>query len=459
LSARSLARSVRSVGSVARPVAHPLSETVPYQRTVLDNGLRVVSQEMPHARSVSAALFVGVGSRHEDDSAAGLSHLLEHLVFKGTNSFPDPGSLSELIEGCGGSVNASTDRELTAYTARVPANAAATALTVIGELANRPLLRHSDLSAEKPVIVDEIRMYVDSPTDHVFTLFDELLFGRHSLGREIAGTPRSVRRATREAAVAHWRRWYRPAHMVLAVAGAIDHATVLRLTDRWWESDAGAPLPLLSRGDVGEGAVLVVPQFGEAGSTTVAHRRLAQGNLCLGMPGLSRTDPDRWTLDLLGAVLGDGMSSRLFLELRERRSLAYDVSTFAASFSDCGTVGVHAGFDPERLEEVVGAILHELDRVVQEPVSAAELERARAYTRGRLELRMEETGAVASWLGSGEILLPRILTVAEVVEHLEAVTAEDMLRVARRFMSPDLARLALLGPFRRGARVERLLAA
>jgi predicted Zn-dependent peptidase len=445
-----------TVRSVARRANHEL----PYVRSVLDNGLRIVTQEMPHARSVSSALFVGVGSRHEDDAAAGLSHLLEHLVFKGTANFPDPGGLSELIEGCGGSVNASTDRELTAYTARVPASAAATALNVISELATRPLLRRSDLAAEKPVIVDEIRMYVDSPSDHVFTIFDELLFGRHPLGREIAGTPRSVRRATREAALAHWRHWYRPGAMVLAVAGAIDHATVLRLVQGWWEADAGEPVSLASRAEPGAAEpAFTPPQFGQAGSVAVAHRRLAQGNLCLGMPGISRTDPDRWTLDLLGAVLGDGMSSRLFLELRERRSLAYDVSTFGASYSDCGTVGVHAGFDPERLEDVVSAILHELDRVVQEPVSIAELERARAYTRGRLELRMEETGAVASWLGSGEILLPRILTVAEVVEHLNAVTTDDMLRVARRFLAPGLARLALLGPFRRGTRVDRLLAA
>jgi len=445
-----------TVRSVARRANHEL----PYVRSVLDNGLRVVTQEMPHARSVSSALFVGVGSRHEDDAEAGLSHLLEHLVFKGTANFPDPGGLSELIEGCGGSVNASTDRELTAYTARVPASAAATALNVISELATRPLLRRSDLAAEKPVIVDEIRMYVDSPSDHVFTIFDELLFGRHPLGREIAGTPRSVRRATREAALAHWRHWYRPGAMVLAVAGAIDHATVLRLVQGWWEADAVEPVSLASRAEFGAAEpALTPPRFGQAGSVAVAHRRLAQGNLCLGMPGISRTDPDRWTLDLLGAVLGDGMSSRLFLELRERRSLAYDVSTFAASYSDCGTVGVHAGFDPERLEDVVGAILHELDKVVQEPVSNAELERARAYTRGRLELRMEETGAVASWLGSGEILLPRILTVAEVVEHLNAVTTDDMLRVARRFLAPNLVRLALLGPFRRGSRVERLLAA
>src|SRR6266513_214156 len=200
---------------------------------------------MPHARSVSAALFVGVGSRHEDDTSAGLSHLLEHLVFKGTASFPDAGSLSQLIEGCGGSVNASTDRELTAYTARVPASAAATALNVIGELATRPLLRGSDLAAEKPVIVDEI------------------LFGRHPLGREIAGTPRSVRRATRDAALAHWRHWYRPGAMVLAAAGAIDHATVLRLVRGWWEADAGEPVSLASRAELGAAEPVVTPpQFG-----------------------------------------------------------------------------------------------------------------------------------------------------------------------------------------------------
>ncbi|HEX5397308.1 MAG TPA: pitrilysin family protein [Candidatus Limnocylindria bacterium] len=168
-----------------------------FQRTVLPNGMRVLTQTMPAARSVSVALFVGVGSRHENDAQAGLSHLLEHLVFKGTRAYPDPGGLSEAIEGSGGSVNASTDRELTVYSSRVPRSEAARGLEVVAELALRPLLRRSDLVAEKPVIVDEIRMYVDSPGDHVFTLFDELLFGDHPLGREIAGTPRSVRRASR----------------------------------------------------------------------------------------------------------------------------------------------------------------------------------------------------------------------------------------------------------------------
>ena len=426
--------------------------SLPYERTVLPNGLRVVSQTMPAARSLSAALFVGVGSRHEDEAHAGLSHLLEHLVFKGTRAYPDPGSLSAVIEGCGGSVNASTDRELTVFSAKVLAEHASTALELIGELALRPLLRQRDLASEKPVIIDEIRMYVDSPSDHVFTLFDELLFGRHPLGREIAGSARSVRRATRPAAVSHWQRWYRPENLVLAVAGVADHAAACAAADRWFEDaelpSAKPPAPLITS-----------PSPAPPGSLRLAYRKLGQANLCVGMPGVSRADPDRWALDLLGAVLGDGMSSRLFLELRERRSLAYDVSTFSSTYADCGTFGVHAGFDPEQSDKVVAAILEQLQRVVQEPVTPAELDRARAYTSGRLELRMEESGAVAGWLGTGETLLPRILTLDEVIEQFAAITAEDLLRVARRFVRPSQARMAVLGPFRGARRFERLLAA
>ncbi len=430
-----------------------------FERSVLPNGMRVLTQPMPTARSISVALFVGVGSRHETDEQAGLSHLLEHLVFKGTRGYPDAGSLSEAIEGSGGSVNASTDRELTVYSSRVPRSQAARGLEVVAELALRPLLRHADLVAEKPVIVDEIRMYVDSPGDHIFSLFDETLFAGHPLGREIAGTPRSVRRASRASAAAHWRRCYRPQHLVLAVAGAIEHDEVLRAVEAWWDDETTDWLADATAEGSDGVAGLGPPRFGAEGVVRVVHRGLAQGNLCLGMPGAARDDPDRWALDLLGTVLGDGMSSRLFLELRERRSLAYDVSTFAATYADCGTFGVHAGFDPDQAEQVVVAIREQLERVVQEPVTAAELGRALAYTRGRLELRMEETAAVASWLGTGESLLPRIMSVEEVVERLESVTTDDMLRVARRFLAPQHARLALLGPFKSARRFGRALAA
>ncbi|HEX7196655.1 MAG TPA: pitrilysin family protein [Candidatus Limnocylindria bacterium] len=432
-----------------------LRAVVPHERTVQRSGLRVVTQALPGARSASVVLLVPVGSRHEDDAHAGLSHLLEHLVFKGTRAHPEAGSLSQRVEGIGGSVNASTDRELTAYSAKVPAEHVGVALEAVSELALRPLLRRRDLSAEKPVIVDEIRMYVDSPSDHVFTLFDEMLYAGHPLGREIAGTIGSVRRATHRAVVGHWRGTYRPRGMVLAVAGGIDHEDIVGASASWRAEgpEDGAP-------EVGDPVLdTSVPVASPAGSLRVSYRRLSQGNLCLGMPGVARDDPDRWALDLLGAILGDGMGSRLFLDLRERRSLVYDVSTFSQSYADVGSFGVHAGFDPEDADRVVAAIIEQLDRISTDRVSDAELGRARAYTRGRLELRMEDSGAVAGWIGTGEALLPRILTVDEVIEKLEAVSVDDLLLVAQRYLAPDRARLAVLGPFRSRTRFERALRA
>ena len=430
-----------------------LRAAVPHQRTVQRSGLRVVTQTLPGARSASVVLLVPVGSRHEDDAHAGLSHFLEHLVFKGTRAYPEAGLLSQLVEGIGGSVNASTDRELTVYSAKVPAEHVGVALEAVSELALRPLLRRRDHTSEKPVIVDEIRMYVDSPSDHIFTLFDEMLYAGHPLGREIAGTIGSVRRATHRAVVDHWRASYRTSGMVLAVAGAIDHDDVVRASAAWKPDGPadGATDAALTARDV------TPPTPSPAGALRVSYRRLSQGNLCLGMPGVARDDPERWALDLLGAILGDGMGSRLFLDLRERRSLVYDVSTFSASYADVGSFGVHAGFDPEDAEKVVRAIVDQLDRICSEPVAASELGRARAYTRGRLELRMEDSGAVAGWIGTGEALLPRILTVDEVIERLEAVTIDDLLRVAQRYLAPSAARLAVLGPFRSRTRFERAM--
>ena len=224
------------------------------------------------------------------------------------------------------------------------------ALEAVSELALHPLLRRRDLAAEKPVIVDEIRMYVDSPSDHVFTLFDELLYGRHPLGREIAGTIGSVRRATHHAVVDHWR----------GCVPAVGHGAGGGRRDR---PRRGRCAPAPSGGPTGRSSTATparapphaasAPTPAPAGALRVSYRRLSQGNLCLGMPGVARDDPDRWALDLLGAILGDGMGSRLFLDLRERRSLVYDVSTFSASYADAGTFGVHAGFDPEDAERVV----------------------------------------------------------------------------------------------------------
>jgi len=416
--------------------------SVPWERSVLPNGLRVVTQPMPTARSVAVGLFVGVGSRREDEAHAGLSHLLEHLVFKGTRRYPEAGGLSEAIEGCGGSVNAATDRELTIYTARVPAEAASRALEVVADLVLSPLLRGPDLVSEKPVIVDEIRMYIDSPGDHVFSLFDELLFGGHPLGREIAGTPRSVRRARHDAVLRHWERWYRPPNLVLAAAGAIKHDQVLKAAAGWFEADGSGPAPTHLP------APLEAPTPAPPGAVRVAFRRLSQGNLCIGMPGVARDHPDRWALDLLGAVLGDGMSSRLFQSVREELGLAYDISSGLVDYADAGALEISAGVDPDALDDALKAIIVELVRLRDEPIPADELERAKRYLSGGLELRMDETRHVASWIGGQEALHDRVLTVDEALVEVAAVKADDIQRLAATLVVDDGLRLAAVAPGR-----------
>jgi predicted Zn-dependent peptidase len=438
--------------SLAPPQLASVPE-LPYRRSVLPNRLRVLSQAMPGARSVAAGIYFGVGSRYEEGRKAGLSHFVEHLVFKGTRGYPEPGAISEAIEAVGGSVNASTDRELTIVSAKVPREHAAQALRVLTELATRPLFRSADVVAERPVIIDEIKMYEDSPCDHVFTLFDALLFPEHPLGREVAGTPGTVEATTPVAVRRHWAQWYRPENAALAAAGAVDHDWLVETAGALWRDGVGAEAPVrLAR-------YSAFDERSRRDRVRIEQRRLAQGNLCLGVPALARHDPDRWALELLSAVLGDGMSSRLFVELRERRSLAYDVSTFSSMFADVGTFGVYAGFEPGRAEEVVRAVNHELDRVLEAPVPGNELAKARAYAIGRMELRLEETGAVASWLGAAEMLLPRIETPEEVIDHLSSVAPEDVLRVARRCLARERRHLALLGPFRSIARFERALQA
>ena len=417
-----------------------------FERTALPAGPRVISARVPGARSVSVAAYVLAGSRLETAEQVGAAHFMEHITFKGTAAYPTTRSISEAVEGAGGSFNAATDRESTVYWVRVPGREAARGVDVLGELIVRPTLDGEEIEGERTVIIEEIRSYLDDPSEYCQTLFQGALFGEGPLGREICGDEEGIRALPGTTIRDFWRVMYRPANTVVAIAGDLGHDEAVELVANAFGSGNGV-VP----------GFAAAPELPAGPRVMLGKRDTTQAQLCIGVPALRRDHPDSWTLAVLNAILGDGMSSRLFIELRERRSLTYDVSTFGATYADCGTFGVHAGFDPDQAPALVAAILEQLERVVHEPVSAVELDRARAYTRGRLELRMEETGAVASWLGTGESLLPRILTVDEVIERLDAVTVEDMLRVARTYARPDLARLAVLGPFRSRLRFERML--
>jgi predicted Zn-dependent peptidase len=343
--------------------------------------------------------------------------------------------VSQAIEGVGGSFNAATDRESTVYWVRVPLREAERGIDVLGELILRPHLRAEEIESERAVIVEEIRSYQDDPAEHVHTLFDLAMFGDTPLGREIAGSEESVRALPQENLRAFWASAYRPGNVVFAAAGDISHADVLALVERSFGSGAAdppgfEPAPALPAGE----------------RVVVLRRQTTQAQLCLGVPGLPRDDPQAWTLEVLNAILGDGMSSRLFQSVREEKGLAYDVSSYIVDYADAGALVVNAGVDPDRIGPAVKAILDELARLRDEPVPADELGRSKAYLSGRLELRMEETRHVASWLGGQEALHDRVLTLEQALAELNAVTSDAIHALARRLIRDEFLRLAAVTP-------------
>jgi predicted Zn-dependent peptidase len=416
-----------------------------FERTQLPGGPRVISARMPGTRSLSVAVTVLVGSRHERRPDSGLAHFMEHITFRGTHALPSSRAVSEAIEGVGGTSNASTDRETTVYWVRLPVRHAERAFHVLSELLVRPLLRDEDVLRERDIIVEEIRSYRDDPGQFVFDLFDRSFYGDTPLGREIAGDEASVAALDGSRIRAFWATGYQPSNMVVAVAGDISHHQAVDMVNDGFGTGSGAP----------EAFEPATPAPCER--LTVQRRRTAQAHLCLGMPALPRDHPDQWTLDLLDAVLGDGSSSRLFLAVREEAGLAYDVHSFQTAYADSGMLQVYAGVDPDDQDQALAAIMGQLSRLRDECVPAAELDKARAYLSGRMELRLEETRHMCSWLGSQEALHEHVLTLDEALRELDAVTPEQVQALAQRLIRDELLSLSVISP-RTGARaLERAL--
>jgi len=418
-----------------------------FERTALPAGPRVISARLPGARSVSIAAYVLAGSRLETPDEAGVAHFMEHITFKGTERFPSTRAISEAIEGVGGSFNAATDRESTVYWVRVPRREAERAMDVVGELIVRPTLDDAEIDGERAVIVEEIRSYLDDPAEHAQILFQQAMFGDGALGREICGDEDGIRSLPADTIRSFWRTTYRPANTVVAVAGDIDHEASVALVTSAFGTGNGvvpgfAPAPALPAGE----RVLLR-----------SRRDATQAQLIVGVPALRRDHPDAWTLAVLNAVLGDGMSSRLFLSVREAQGLAYDVSSGLVDYADAGSLEVSAGVDPDRLPAALDAILLELARLRDETVPPGELAKTKAYLAGGLELRMDETRHLASWIGGQEALHDRVLTLDEALAHVAAVTAEDVRELAGRLFVDAGLRMAAVGPARHLRGLERRL--
>jgi len=430
-----------------RPRGARLSEVVLYQKTTLGNGLRIVSAEIPHARSVSTSLFIAAGSRHESDEVQGISHFIEHMLFKGTEKRPTPKDVSEAVEGIGGIFNAESGKEVTVYWNKVARVHWPIALEVLADLLLHSLFKPEEIEKERKVIIEELSMLFDSPGDWVHMLIDQAVWGDHALGRDVGGTRESVSAIQRDQMLSYLRTHYVPANTVVAVAGAVSHAEVVDRVGSLLQDLPAGPATRWREASFAQSAPRV----------EVRNKRTEQAHLCLAVPGLSYVDPDRFALDLLNIVLGEGMSSRLFLQIREQKGLAYDVHSYTNYFSDTGSVVVYAGVDPQRAVETVEACLTEVERLKQEGVDDDELGRAKEFWKGRTLLRLEDTRSIAAWLGSQELLLDRVLEVEEVVEKIEAVTTDAVQAIANRLFVPERLSLAAIGPYRSDKRFLRLL--
>jgi predicted Zn-dependent peptidase len=417
-----------------------------FERTALAAGPRVISSRLPGARSVSIAAYVLAGSRLEAPGQVGVAHFMEHLTFKGTKAYPTTRSISEAIEGVGGSFNAATDRESTVYWVRVPRAETARGMDVIGELIVRPKLDDADIRSERAVIIEEIRSYLDDPSEYCQILFQTAMFGDGPLGREICGEEADIEALLPDEIRDFWRLTYRPANTVVAVVGDLSHDEATELVTTAFGSGNGAvpgfaPAPTLPAG----------PRM------RTGRRDTSQAQLAVGVPALHRDHPDAWTLAVLNAILGDGMSSRLFLSVREDLGLAYDVSSGLVDYADAGALEVSAGVDPARIPAALEAILAELARLRDEPVPEAELVKAKRYLSGGLELRMDDTRHVASWIGGQEALHDRVLTVEEALARIEAVDAAAIQALARRLFTDESLRMAVVAPARYLRGLERRL--
>jgi predicted Zn-dependent peptidase len=417
-----------------------------YQKTTLNNGLRLLTATMPHTRSVSICIFIGVGSRYETEPQAGISHLIEHLMFKGTPRRTTAKEISEAIEGVGGIVNAATDKELTLYWCKVAQPHCHLALDVLADILLNSRFDPNDIESERQVIIEEINMGKDSPPQLVNMLIDELLWPNHPLGRDIAGSKQSVAAISREMMLDYLASQYLPSSTVVSIAGALKHQQITTAVEQalgHWADRQPRP-----------GYAAYKEQ--KFPRLHIEKKETEQAHLCLALNGLSLLHPKRFVLDLLNVILGEGMSSRLFTEIRDRLGLAYSIYSYVEYFLDTGAVTVYAGVEPKNLQVAIKAILEQLSRL-KETVPETELTKAKELSKGRLLLRMEDSRSVAGWMGGQEVLTDRILSVDQVVSIIDAITAEELRQLAGELLVDSQLRLAVVGPVAEDEPLDQLL--
>jgi predicted Zn-dependent peptidase len=418
-----------------------------FERQTLSNGLRVLTAPMAQAQSVSCLVMLAAGSRYESRETSGIAHFSEHMFFKGTERRPTARDIAGEVDAIGGEFNAFTGKENTAYYVKCAAEHRDVALDVIVDMLRNSTFDAAEIDREKGVIIEEMNMYFDTPRDFIDGVYEELVYGDHPLGWDIIGRKETVQAATRETFLDYLGHWYKPSRMVVGVGGRIGDGLAERVEELLGDLEdapTGAPEPALA--SLNESRVKVHTKQSD------------QAHICLGVRSRPLVDPDRYILMVLSTVLGGGMSSRLFTEVRERRGLAYYVFATNHSYTDAGSLYAQAGVDIERIDEAIDTVASELKKIAAESVPADELRKAKNFSKGRFVLQIESPHGLIMFGLRREVLEGRASEPEEVLAGVEAVKAEDVQRVAQELIDDEALRLAVIGPFDDAERFEKLLA-
>jgi predicted Zn-dependent peptidase len=418
-----------------------------YRLERLDNGLRILTAPMESAQSVTCAIMLAAGSRYETADTNGIAHFAEHMFFKGTERRPTARDISMEIDGIGGEFNAFTGKEYTGYYVKCAAESRDIALDVLVDMVRNSKFDSEEIEREKGVIVEEMNMYFDTPRDFIGGVYEELLYGDQPLGWDIIGRKETIRGATRDTFTSYLDHWYKPARMVVGVGGKIGDG----LNERIQELLGDVP-----QAETGEPAPVRVGDNGDA-RVQVRTKASDQAHVCLGVHSYPLEHPDRYVLQVLATVLGGGMSSRLFTEVRERRGLAYYVFGLNHSYTDAGTLYAQAGVDIQRIDDAVSTIARELREIADEAVPADELEKAKSFAKGRFVLQLETSQGLIMFGLRREVLESKTPDPEEILVELGKVTAEDVQRVAGDVIARRGLNLAVIGPFDDASRFEQLL--
>jgi predicted Zn-dependent peptidase len=409
--------------------------------TTLPNGVRVVSETVPHVQSAAVGLWVGVGSRDEEAPIRGISHFIEHMLFKGTQR-RTARQIADEIESRGGHLNAFTSKESTCFETRVLAEDLALALDVLTDMLRHSLFDPEEIAREKGVVLEEIKMYEDTPEDLVHEVFEETLWRSHPLGKPIIGTERTVSGLSRDDVTGYVATRYCPDRIVLSAAGNLDHGELVTLAQQALGDLEGAAPPRPTRRPRASGKC-----------KQVRKRDIEQVHFCLGTSAYSKKDKERYTLSILNNVLGGNMSSRLFQEIREKRGLAYNIGSYARTYQDGGFFCVYGGTGPQTFQEVVALTRAEFANVQQHGLTDEELSKAKTQVRGALVLGLESMSARMHRYGDSLLSYGRVIPMSEVLREYEAVSHESIARVAAHVLSDSAQTMTAIGPFPRGSKV------